>query len=70
MSKTAGNEPNSSGFKVYTVINSTTSDSAILNENRISNKNAGIGKITIPRAAITKNGVPKPESALNFCFFK
>ena len=44
----------------------TTNDNAILNEKRISSKNDGIGKMTMPKAAITSIGVPRPERKLNF----
>jgi hypothetical protein len=58
--KTAGNEPKSKGFNVYTVINNTTRDKAMLKENNISNNHAGIGRIIIPSAAMTRMGVPRP----------
>ena len=60
INSTAGNIPNSSGFMVYTVTSNTTNASAILNENNISSRNGGSGKITMPSAANTKSGVPTP----------
>jgi hypothetical protein len=44
------------------VISNTTKDKAILKEKSISSKNEGMGKITIPSAAIINSGVPKPEN--------
>jgi hypothetical protein len=50
------------------VISNTTKDKAILKEKSISSKNAGIGKITIPSAAIINIGVPKPENRFILLF--
>ena len=44
--------------------NKTTNARAILKVNRISSSKVGIGKITMPSAANTRIGVPKPPKKI------
>jgi hypothetical protein len=53
--------PKSTGFLVNTDTKIITKDKAILKLNRTSNKNAGIGKITMPIIANKTIGAPKPD---------
>ena len=63
-SSTAGNAAKSSGFCVYMLTSSTITESAMLNVNSKSSRNAGNGKIIMPRIMQISTG---PASALKFC---